>query len=170
MSRRRLALICVPAALALLPAGALAARIADSSSPPAPAAGGWKLTSLTSIPGLKSGAFTVRRGFVSSLHGVVKAENGCRGGKFVIKGRLRIREARLGDGKKVWEVGDGTGPGGDLAFTGDKMTVGGRKQVDADIAFNFPTNHTRSSGTIHWGPTDYPYVTPCGFTFRVKHQ
>jgi hypothetical protein len=121
--------------------------------------------------GLISGRFKVvtKTPSVMQLHAKVKPSD-CTSGTLRVAGTVPVIEARLGHGRRGWEVGTSTGTigGGTIQPTDVSLTVRGIRQVNGTASIAFPANGHKGTGSIGWGDDGSGFQT-CLVSFGIKH-
>lgn len=170
LSRRTLAHIVAPLLIAGLPAGALAAVVADPAKQvPRPPEGAWKLTPVSSPSELISAGFTLSGPTVSDLHGKLRAMRGCSGGNFTVNGTFKIATVTFTGGVRQWTVGSGRNSSGGLAARSVVLQINGHKQDDATLTVAFPGSGQKGAGELNWGIQQTPGISPCTTEYYVRH-
>ncbi|MGO9976766.1 MAG: hypothetical protein ACLP01_28985 [Solirubrobacteraceae bacterium] len=155
---------------AALPAGAVAATVADQARNVAkPAAGTWKLTPVSKPSELASASFTLKGSTIEKLHGTMNAISACAGGKFTVSGQFTIKEVMFVGGVTQWTVGVGRNTSGGLAARPVTLEIDGHKQVDATLSIAFPGSGQKGAGELNWGIESTPGISPCTTEYYVTH-
>lgn len=155
---------------AALPAGAVAATIADQARNVAkPAAGTWKLKPVSTPSELASASFTLKGSTVEKLHGTMNAISACAGGKFAVSGQFTIKEVTFVGDVTQWTVGVGRNTSGGLAARPVTLEIDGHRQVDATLSIAFPGSGQKGAGELNWGTESTPGISPCTTVYYVTH-